>query len=54
MLAQVTRVPRGFVQVDGRLRTTAAQVFAAGEVTGRMMLVPQGLQDGFAAAVAFG
>ncbi len=40
---------RGFVRVDRRLRTTAAHVFAAGDVTGRRMLVPQAIQDGFVA-----
>ena len=37
---------RGFVQVDAYLRTTAPHVFAAGDVTGRLMLVPQAMQDG--------
>ena len=41
---------RGFVQVDAHLRTSAPHVFAAGDVTGRLMLVPQALQDGFVAA----
>jgi dihydrolipoamide dehydrogenase len=41
---------RGFVRVDAQLRTSATHVFAAGDVTGRVMLVPQALQDGFAAA----
>ncbi|XXF81095.1 NAD(P)/FAD-dependent oxidoreductase [Myxococcaceae bacterium GXIMD 01537] len=40
---------RGFVRVDDRLRTSAPHIFAAGDVTGRMMLVPQALQDGFVA-----
>lgn len=42
--------PRGFVRVDAHLRTSAPNVFAAGDVTGRTMLVPQALQDGFVAA----
>jgi dihydrolipoamide dehydrogenase len=42
--------PRGFVRVDAQLRTSAPNVFAAGDVTGRLMLVPEGLQDGFVAA----
>jgi pyruvate/2-oxoglutarate dehydrogenase complex dihydrolipoamide dehydrogenase (E3) component len=42
--------PRGFVRVDSYLRTAAPHVFAAGDVTGRMMLVPQATQDGFVAA----
>jgi len=41
---------RGFVKVDAYMRTTAHHVFAAGDVTGRMMLVPQAIQDGFVAA----
>lgn len=41
---------RGFVRVDSYLRTSASHVFAAGDVTGRLMLVPQALQDGFIAA----
>ena len=41
---------RGFVRVDPHLRTTAAHVFAAGDVTGRLMVVPQAMQDGFVAA----
>jgi dihydrolipoamide dehydrogenase len=41
---------RGFVQVDDYLRTSAPHVFAAGDVTGRLMLAPQALQDGYLAA----
>lgn len=41
---------RGFVRVDNYLRTAAPHIFAAGDVTGRMMLVPQATQDGFVAA----
>lgn len=41
---------RGFVKVDEYLRTSASHVFAAGDVTGRLMLVPQALQEGYAAA----
>ena len=40
----------GFVRVDAHLGTSAPHVFAAGDVTGRLMLVPQALQDGFVAA----
>jgi dihydrolipoamide dehydrogenase len=41
---------RGYVQVDKFLRTSVAHVFAAGDITGRIMLVPQAIQDGFLAA----
>jgi dihydrolipoamide dehydrogenase len=41
---------RGFVRVDAYLATSARHVFAAGDVTGRVMLVPQALRDGFVAA----
>ena len=41
---------RGFIRVDEFLRTSAPHIFAAGDVTGRMMLVPQAIQDGFVAA----
>jgi dihydrolipoamide dehydrogenase len=41
---------RDFVCVDEFLRTSAQHVFAAGDVTGRMMLVPQAIQEGFVAA----
>jgi pyruvate/2-oxoglutarate dehydrogenase complex dihydrolipoamide dehydrogenase (E3) component len=41
---------RGFVRVNTCLQTSAPHIFAAGDVTGRMMLVPQAIQDGFVAA----
>ena len=41
---------RGFVVVDQHLRTTAPHIFAAGDVTGRLLLVPPAIQDGFVAA----
>ena len=37
---------RDFVRVDDYQRTSAPHVFAAGDVTGRMMLVPQAIQEG--------
>lgn len=41
---------RGFIRVDDFLRTSSSNIFAAGDVTGRMMLVPQAIQQGFVAA----
>ena len=41
---------RGFVLVDPYPRTTAPHIFAAGDVTGRLLLVPPAIQDGFVAA----
>jgi dihydrolipoamide dehydrogenase len=41
---------RGFVRVDAYLRTSAPHIFAAGDITGRLMLAPQAIQDGFVAA----
>src|SRR5438067_3382684 len=41
---------RGFVKVDGYLRTSTPHIFAAGDITARQMLVPQAIQDGFVAA----
>jgi pyruvate/2-oxoglutarate dehydrogenase complex dihydrolipoamide dehydrogenase (E3) component len=41
---------RGFVTVDEHLRTSTAHIFAAGDVTGRLMLVPPAIQEGFLAA----
>jgi len=41
---------RGFVHVDDYLRTSSPHIFAAGDITGRLMLVPEAIQDGFVAA----
>ena len=41
---------RKFVKVDEYLRTSAPHIFAAGDIIGRLMLVPQGAQTGFVAA----
>jgi pyruvate/2-oxoglutarate dehydrogenase complex dihydrolipoamide dehydrogenase (E3) component len=48
--AGVNTTPRGYVAVDAHLRTSVPHIFAAGDVTGRLMLVPQAIHDGFAAA----
>ena len=41
---------RGFVAVDASMRTSAPHIFAAGDVTGGLMLVPQAIQSAFVAA----
>lgn len=41
---------RGFIRTDEFLRTSTPDIFAAGDVTGRLMLVPQAIQQGFVAA----
>ncbi|HEY8186692.1 MAG TPA: NAD(P)/FAD-dependent oxidoreductase [Pyrinomonadaceae bacterium] len=41
---------RGFIRVDEFLRTSSPDIFAAGDVTGKLMLVPQAIQQGFVAA----
>jgi pyruvate/2-oxoglutarate dehydrogenase complex dihydrolipoamide dehydrogenase (E3) component len=41
---------RGYVRVDDSLRTSAPHVFAAGDVTGRMMLVQGATHEGTLAA----
>jgi dihydrolipoamide dehydrogenase len=41
---------RGFITVDDNLQTSAPNIFAAGDITGRLMLVPQAIHDGFVSA----
>jgi len=41
---------RGFVETDECLRTSAPHIFAAGDINGGLMLVPQALQEGYVAA----
>ena len=48
--AGVETNPRGYVQVDEFLQTSSPSIFAAGDITGRLMLVPQATHDGFVAA----
>jgi dihydrolipoamide dehydrogenase len=38
---------RGFVKVNEHLATSAFHIFAAGDVTGQLMLVPPAIQAGF-------
>ena len=40
---------RKYVKVDDYLSTSAPHIHAAGDVTGRLMLVPEAIQDGFIA-----
>ena len=39
LAAAGVRAERGYVAVDDTLRTTAGHIYAAGDITGRMMLV---------------
>lgn len=48
--AGVRTSQRGYVQVDARLRTTAPHVFAAGDVTGRAMVVHEAVRQALVAA----
>jgi dihydrolipoamide dehydrogenase len=48
--AGVATDERGFVRTDDYLRTSTPHIFAAGDVTGRLMLVPPAIQDAFIAA----
>jgi dihydrolipoamide dehydrogenase len=41
---------RKFVKVDEYLRTSTPHIFAAGDITGHLMLVPQAVQAGWVAA----
>jgi dihydrolipoamide dehydrogenase len=41
---------KGFVRVDGFMRTSAPHVFAAGDITGRFMLAPTAMHEGYVAA----
>ena len=41
---------RGYVQVDAQLRTTAPHIFAAGDVTGHLMVVHEAAREAYLAA----
>ena len=41
---------RGYIWVDDCLQTSQPHIFAAGDVTGRMMLVTAAMQEGYVAA----
>jgi dihydrolipoamide dehydrogenase len=48
--AGVDVTQRGFLQVNEYLQTSAPHIFAAGDVTGRVMLASEALRDGYVAA----
>ena len=48
--ASVATNQQGFVKVDEYLRSSTLHIFAAGDITGRLMLVPQAIRDGFVSA----
>jgi dihydrolipoamide dehydrogenase len=48
--AGVDLTQRGFLQVNECLQTSAPHIFAAGDVTGRVMLASEAIRDGFIAA----
>ena len=48
--AGVDTTPRGYIAVDSQLRINVPHIYAAGDITGRLILVPQAVQDGFHAA----
>ena len=41
---------RGYVRVDSQLRTTAPHIFAAGDITGHLMVVHEAVREGYLAA----
>lgn len=47
---QVTRNPRGFIEVDDDFRTREPSIFAVGDVIGRVQLTPVALAEGTAVA----
>ena len=48
--AGVPTDPRGYIQVDAQLRTGAPHIFAAGDVTGHVMVVHEAAREAYLAA----
>ncbi|MFL5828292.1 MAG: dihydrolipoyl dehydrogenase family protein [Solirubrobacteraceae bacterium] len=48
--AGVQTDPRGYLQVNTQLRTSAPHIFAAGDVTGRVMVVHEAVREAYLAA----
>ncbi len=48
--AGVQTDPRGYLQVDAQLRTSAPHIFAAGDVTGHLMVVHEAAREAYLAA----
>lgn len=48
--AAIEITERGFLKVNAYLQTTAPHIFAAGDVTGHVMLASEGMREGFVAA----
>ena len=48
--AGVQTDPRGYIKVDSRLRTTAPGIYAAGDVTGHVMVVHEAAREAYIAA----
>ena len=42
--------PRGYIKVDSQLRTTVPGIYAAGDVTGHLMVVHEAAREGYLAA----
>ena len=49
-VAGVETDPRGYIKVDSQLRTTARGIYAAGDVTGHLMVVHEAAREAYLAA----